>query len=340
MSIKAPFRLSNLLVLLTLVIATIGLSGCASPYIYPGPSTASIPALEPEGALMPDGFRLPITVWHATGKPQAVVLALHGLNDYRKAFESTGTYLAARGITVYAYDQRGFGETEGAGYWHGSDTLVSDLQTMTKLVQQSNPGLPVYIMGESMGGAVTLATQSTTGINIDGLILIAPAVWSRDNMPWYQRLLLWSAVHTLPGKRLTGEGLDITPTDNIEMLRAWARDPLVIKATRVDVLYGVTNLMDIAVNAANSLQTDALLLYGEHDEIIPRQPTCQLLKIISSLPTHHANTIIYDKGYHMLTRDLNADIVLQDVSDWVLSKRNLTVANKNYCTGQYIKDKS
>jgi alpha-beta hydrolase superfamily lysophospholipase len=314
------------------LVGIFGLSGCANPYIYPGSASFTTPSLKSESALMSDGFSLPLTVWHASGKPHAIVLALHGLNDYRQAFKSSGEFLSNQGISVYAYDQRGFGETEGTQYWHGSRTLISDLQAMLTLLRQAYPDQPIYIMGESMGGAVTLAAQSVTNLIADGLILIAPAVWSRDNMPWYQRLLLWSAVHTLPGKRLTGKGLDIKPTDNIEMLRAWARDPLVIKATRVDVLYGVTNLMDLAAASAHKLQSDALLLYGEHDDIIPREPTCQLVKAITNQSAIKANTIIYDKGYHMLTRDLHAELVLQDIAGWILSKRSLKISHQSYCS--------
>lgn len=329
----------NLAYTLLLLVVT-GLGGCAKPFIYPEPAAVKQPVLESDSARMADGYRLPLTIWQANNEPQAIVLALHGLNDYRQAFETTGRFLADQGISVYAYDQRGFGETEGAGYWHGSETLVSDLETMVALLHQAHPGRRVYILGESMGGAVTLAAQSGADLDSAGLILVAPAVWSRESMPWYQRLLLWSAVRTLPGKRLTGEGLEIKPTDNIEMLRAWSRDPLVIKATRVDVLYGVTNLMDRAVSASGKLQTNALLLYGEHDEIIPRKPTCHLLNTLTHLPAHTTRTIIYDKGYHMLTRDLHANLVLQDIADWILSRQAIQMADHGYCSGVQSRDNS
>lgn len=316
-------------VLLFTLIA--GLAGCAKPYIYPGSGTHATPALQAGSARMADGFELPVSVWGAAGEPGAIVLALHGMNDYRKAFQNTGEFLAGHGITVYAYDQRGFGATRGAGYWHGSQALVSDLDSMLRLLRRAHPGLPVYILGESMGGAVTLAAQSLPGLHADGIILIAPAVWSRTSMPWYQRLLLWVAVHTLPGKHLTGEGLDIKPTDNIEMLRTWSRDPLVIKATRVDVLYGVTNLMDMAVVAAHNLHSEALLLYGQHDEIIPRQPTCSLLDTLNRQAGYQADAIVYARGYHMLTRDLHSGVVLRDIADWILSKRPITATGIDDC---------
>jgi len=324
-----------------LLAAIISITGCEKPYIYPTQPFSTQPLLEPDSARMSDGFRLPLSRWSTTGEPLAIVLALHGLNDYREAFKTTGNYLTQQGISVYAYDQRGFGETEGAGYWHGSTALISDLRTMIGLLREAYPGRQIYIMGESMGGAVTLAAQSGINLDSDGLILVAPAIWSRDSMPWYQRLLLWSAVRTLPSKRLTGKGLEIKPTDNIEMLRTWASDPLVIKGTRVDVLYGVTNLMDTAVNASRKLQANALLLYGKHDEIIPRQPTCQLLTTLASQPAYKIKAVIYDNGHHMLTRDLQANLVLQDIADWILSQQKIQMADPGYyCTGFLNKIKS
>lgn len=320
LAIKLTNRLPCLFMHRLLLLFTFFLTGCSTPYIFTPVNHEASPALEVTTVEMSDHFRLPMTVWQTNEKSHAVILALHGMNDYRKAFENMGRYLSQRGITLYAYDQRGFGETDGAGYWHGHNSLVNDLHALTELLRQKHPDLPLYVLGESMGGAVVLAAQLQFTLNVDGYILVAPAIWSRDNMPFYQRLLLWIAAHTIPAKRLTGEGLEIKPTDNREMLRALARDPLVIKATRVDVLYGVTNLMDAALAAARVLRGDILVLYGKNDEIIPKPPTCQLLSRLSINRHVRLFTQVYDKGYHMLTRDLNADIVLNDIETWILGE--------------------
>lgn len=91
-------------------------------------------------------------------------------------------------------------------------------------------------------------------------------------MPFYQRWLLWIAAHTVPWKKVTGQSLEITASDNIEMLKALGKDPLVIKETRIDVLYGLSNLMDEAYGSAERFKTNALILYGKKDEIIPPKP--------------------------------------------------------------------
>jgi alpha-beta hydrolase superfamily lysophospholipase len=274
---------------------------------------------------MEDGYRLPLTRWDVHSDSKAIVLALHGLNDYRSGFESTGAYLADNGITVIAYDQRGFGESDDHGLWHGGERMTADLGTMVALLRSKHPDQPIYLLGESMGGAVLLAALNNEAIRTDGLILVAPAVWSRDSMPFYQRWALWLAVHTMPDRKLTGEGLDLHPSDNIEMLRALGKDPLVIKATRVDVLYGMSNLMDMAVGAVDKLNGRILVLYGKHDDIIPREPTCEWLQ---SLPTdngHLRQSVIYENGYHMLTRDLQGDVVLGDIVEWINGKDEMVI---------------
>ena len=302
-----------------LLLLAILLTGCATPYIQPPSFEPRTPVLHETSAIMADGYRLPLTRWDAQGESKAIILAVHGLNDYSNGFESTGAYLAQNGITVIAYDQRGFGESDGHGLWHGSKRMTEDLITMVAQLRSKHPDQPLYLLGESMGGAVVLAALNNETIRADGIILVAPAVWSRDSMPFYQRWALWLAVHTMPDRKLTGEGLNLHPSDNFEMLRALSKDPLVIKATRVDVLYGMSNLMDMAVGSASKLNGRVLVMYGKHDEIIPREPTCEWLE---SLPTdngHLRQAVIYENGYHMLTRDLQAEVVLGDIVEWVMN---------------------
>jgi len=158
-------------------------------------------------------------------------------------------------------------------------------------------------------------------------VLVAPAVWGWRSMPLWQQSALWLAAHTWPDKKLTGKGLDIMASDNIEMLRAQGRNPLVIKETRIDTMYGLTTLMESALLSSSQLQIPALILYGERDEIIPAEPLCEML---SSLPIQQSadwTLILYPEGYHMLTRDLQADVVLGDIVAWLKNRKAVLPSN-------------
>ena len=274
------------------------------------------PSLEAPFLITADGQRLPMRAFMPAGRPKAAILALHGFNDYSNAFAGPGAFFAGRGVALYAYDQRGFGETAKRGLWPGEEALADDAITALRLIRSSHPGLPVYLLGESMGGAVAMVAARRLDAPMDGLILVAPAVWGRARMNVFERVGLWFFAHSFPDSRVTGSGLRIQASDNIPMLRAFSRDPLVIKATRWDAIYGLVNLMDAALDAAPSLDRKLLVLYGEKDEVIPKGAT---FRMASQLPRIGADQrgVLYENGWHMLLRDLQAELVLTDILTWI-----------------------
>jgi alpha-beta hydrolase superfamily lysophospholipase len=121
-------------------------------------------------------------------------------------------------------------------------------------------------------------------------------------------------VHIAPGLELTGRGLKVMASDNIEMLRAIGADPLFIKATRVDAIAGLVELMDIAAASTDSLEGPLLVLGGERDEIVPPGAHVAMLE---RLRARQCTEIIYPDGWHMLLRDLQRAVVWKDILAWV-----------------------
>jgi esterase/lipase len=121
----------------------------------------------------------------------------------------------------------------------------------------------------------------------------------------------------MPWIELTGDSLDRQPSDNIEMLREQGRDPQVIKETRIDTIYGLQNMMDAGYNKAEGFSLPTLVLYGDNDEIIPREPVLDVYHRFPETYPGSKQLILYENGYHMLMRDLQAEKVLQDIVDWV-----------------------
>lgn len=292
---------------------------CSPVVVLPGPAIAA-PTIADAGLVARDGAKLPLRIWRpAAGEsPRAIIIALHGFNDYRNFFAAAGAWFAERGIQSYAYDQRGFGGAPNRGLWPGEAALADDLKAAVHAARVRHPGVPLYLLGESMGAAVIMtAMAGPQPPSVEGLILVAPAVWGRASMPWYQTTALWLAVHTLPGGEISGRNLGIRPSDNIEMLRALGRDPMIIKQSRVDAVYGLVNLMDDAMLAASSLRTPALILYGERDQLIPPAAVREMTARLPAAAAAHQRVVAYPDGYHMLTRDLQAETVLADIAAWI-----------------------
>jgi len=309
------------LVRLAALLALAAVAACAgrAPETAPAPSRSVAPAISETSFTADDGTRLPLKSWLPEGKPKAVILALHGFNDYSNAFTDSGEEWAKHGIATFAYDQRGFGAGPSHGYWAGAPRMAEDATEATSVLRARYPGVPLYILGESMGGAVAIVAETgfegTPPLRADGLILEGPAVWGRDTMTVPERVALWFGDLALPGLKVSGHGLGIMPSDNIEMLRALGRDPLVIKETRIDAIKGLVDLMDNTLAAAPKLHTPMLFLYGDHDEVIPSDSTRRFLAVLP--PNEPRRVAFYPNGYHMLLRDLDAEVVRQDVEVWV-----------------------
>ena len=300
----------------TLLAGALLLAACTARYQPMGPATET-PRLADDAIIAADGYRLPLRAWWPEEvPPHAVVIALHGFNDYSRSFDDAAASWAEDGILTYAYDQRGFGESARPGIWAGSDTLAQDLATVARLVRVRHPEIPLYLVGESMGAAVALtALANEPPLPAAGVVLVAPAVWGRADMSLIERVALWWAVTATPGLIVTGEGLDITPSDNNEMLRALGRDPLVIKETRADAVGGLVDLMEQASAMAAMVDRPLLVQYGDNEEIIP---TDAIARFLERLPSGRAVVAFYPNGYHMLLRDRAASIVIDDAAHWMV----------------------
>ncbi|MBM3525295.1 MAG: alpha/beta hydrolase, partial [Alphaproteobacteria bacterium] len=235
---RAGTMLPVLLALLTLF----GLSACAPTVIERGPATQA-PALDTERFVASDGTTLPLRRWTPSETPRAVVLAIHGFGDHANAFAGPAPRWAARGIAIYAYDQRGFGRGPHFGRWAGTHNYVEDLREAFALIRARHAGVPVFVLGESMGGAVVMTAASRGALDeAAGLVLVAPAVRGSEAIGPIAAGMLRGLAHAVPWLAGPSGSAGIRPSDNIEMLRRYSRDPLVLKGPRVDITWGLVQL--------------------------------------------------------------------------------------------------
>ena len=297
-----------------LFLALALLAGCVSFPDAPPPLIE--PKIDGDVIVSADGARLGLTSW-AAAEPVAALVAVHGMNDYAGAFFYAGPYWSERGISVYAYDQRGFGRSPNAGRWAGGAAMKQDLRGVIAAVRAENPGLPLYVIGHSMGAGVILAAIADAPLDVDGVILAAPGVWGGASMPLLYRSTLNLAAMFAPGKTLTGERTGRQASDNIEFLRAMYEDPLVIKETRIDAVLGAERIMGEGYDASDEVSGDFLFLYGEKDDIIP-------LKVMRKTAARLCGSVAvvsYPESWHLIFADLERAAPLDEVVSWIEADR-------------------
>ncbi len=305
---------------LVTALAVLALCACATP-TFQTPFTPPVgfagPHLEDNAFVSFDGARLGLSKWEATGEPWAVIVGLHGMNDYAMTFSRAAPYWAQQGITTYAYDQRGYGRSPNRGVWAGRELIDHDVRTMVELVRARHPKAIIAVAGISMGGAAAItAFADTDPPNADRVILLSPAVWGWSTQPLPNRTALWVVGKTAPDLQLNPPKVitrSHVPTDNADELRRMSTDPLMLWGARTDTLYGMTNLMQDAWKDTGKIKPPTLYLYGFRDAVIPRQAAVQAAARLKP----GDRTGFYLDGYHLLLSDNQAPRVWADVVGFI-----------------------
>ncbi|MEO0549379.1 MAG: alpha/beta fold hydrolase [Pseudomonadota bacterium] len=294
------------------------LGACVTPATFSALTyeTPPMPRFEPDRNRFVsfDGAELGLTVWAPDAEPEIVIVGVHGMNDYANAFHMAAPYWAKHGVKTYAYDQRGFGRSVGRGDWPEEELMREDLRTAVGVARAAHPEAVLAVVGISMGGAMTMTAfgSERPPEGVDRLILSGPGLRGWGAIPLIQRVALWTSVRARPGWVVRPPGfVKIEPSDNIEMLRRLWTDPLGIRHNKIEQVHGVVTLMENAHKAAPKIASDVptLMTYGAKDIVIPERGVKRTARKLAP----HVRTAYYPNGYHMLLRDLQAEMVFNDV---------------------------
>jgi len=262
-----------------------------------------------------DGARLGLMHWDPPGggAPWAVIVGVHGVDDYSNTFHLAAPYWAADGIATYAFDQRGFGRSPQRGVWAGEPLMTEDLRTFCALIRQRYPHAIIAVAGVSMGGAVTIeAFASARPPTADRVVLLSPAVWGWSTQPPPNKTALWLVAHADPALDLEPPRFltrGILASDNIAELRRMGHDPLMLWGSRADALYGLVGLMEHASRDVGRIGPPTLYLTGEHDQIVPPYAARKAARRLKP----GARSADYAAGWHLLLIDKQAPVVWRDV---------------------------
>jgi lysophospholipase len=262
-----------------------------------------------------DGLSIYRQGWLPEGTPRGVVLLLHGLGEHSGRYEHVAAALVEAGYAVQALDHRGHGKSEGRRvYVKSYEEFQRDLLQFRRLVEAEHPGLPLVVMGHSMGGNLAVGHVLDHQDGVKALVLSGPALKLGDSLPKWQVKILLLIAKVAP--KLRPQALDAsTISRDPAVVAAYVADPLV-HSGKVTAGLGAALIRAMRSFPARypSLRLPVLLLHGTHDQLADIGGTKELerLAVNAQITSHY-----YEGLYHEVFNEPEQATVLADLTGWL-----------------------
>ena len=267
-----------------------------------------------------DGIELFWRSWQADS-PTGVIVLVHGLADHSGRFEEIGQFLASNGWTVYACDLRGHGlSSDGhqAGRVHVDhfSEYANDVKALISLAKQSHPGLPVIILGHSMGGLISLTYVLDNPEELDGAVLSSPALGAHPDveLPAILNLAVRLLVRIKP-RLLFSSDLDTSSISrDPDVVRAYIDDPLVSNKVSARWYVEITKAIEDIQGRAAELKIPTLLMQSGDDRLVDPQAAPRWAK---DAPKDLLKLVIWDELFHEMFNEPEKEKVYACVLEWL-----------------------
>jgi len=259
------------------------------------------------------GLKIFTRSWQPEGKARGVVVIVPGFNSHSGQYVWVGEQFAAKGLAAYAIDLPGRGRSEGVRYYvEKIEDYTDDVATLVRTAKSENPGLPVFLLGHSAGGVVSCIYTLDHQSEIDGLICESFAY----DLPVPELVLSFL------------KGLShITKHTHVYTLKNefFSRDPQVVDAMNNDpLIHGESQPVQTAkvmIDAATRLNAEfpliklpVLILHGTEDKATNPSGSKFFYETAGSMDK---TLKLYEGHYHDLLNDLDKELVMADINDWI-----------------------
>jgi len=277
-----------------------------------------------------DENRQPVVVAWKAANPTAVLVAIHGFGLHKCAFKQFAQRMQQDGISTYALDVRGFGG------WMQSDRrspvsfpdTMQDLRMVVESIRQEAPDTPIFLMGESMGGAIALSFAAANPVMVEGVISSVPSNERFRPLRTAARIAA-SYILSAGGKINLGNVLVSRVTKNEVIRRSWQNDEQAKLKVTVQDLLRINGFMKGSRNMARQIdKLPVLFVQGHRDDLVKPAGT---QKLFNDLSTKDKQLLVLENGEHLTFEEGQFDeSVLSKLESWLTAhERPVVIAANN-----------
>ncbi len=265
------------------------------------------------------GRKLFLRTWkpdNTNTKLKGIVLIAHGYAEHSDRYNYTAKYFTDNNYAVYAPDHYGHGRSEGVK----ADVpdfriFVEDLLSVLSKIQSTEKDIPIFLLGHSMGGAISTILASSAGNSLKGLILSGASIRIDGDVSNFvksiSKIIALIAPY-LPLVDFAVEGISKDP----EVVEAYKNDPYNYNG-KVRARMGREMLRSeelITEQLLSKISIPTLILHGEKDPLVNTE--CSQI-IYSNISSKDKEINILDNLYHEILNEPEKDEVLDLIGKWM-----------------------
>ena len=253
--------------------------------------------------------------------PKGIVVIIHGLAEHSGRYQATAELLSNNGWAVYACDLRAHGlspDLPKAGRVHVNQfaDYFMDVDAITGLARKQHPGLPLFVLGHSMGGLITISYALERPEGLAGVIISSPALATHPEFkPPALLKILVSILSVVAPRVLVDSELDTQAISrDPEVVKAYLDDPLISQKISARWYSQLLKTMKKVNRNAGSLRVPMLLMQSGSDRLVdPAAPG----HFASAAPAGLVDLVVWEGLYHEMFNEPEKDRVCARLLDWL-----------------------
>ena len=252
--------------------------------------------------------------WEPDEAPKAVVALTHGHGEHIGRYAHVGAAFSAAGYALMGFDLRGHGRSGGPrGHTPSLEALMQDIDRFLEQVRRRYPGLPVFLYGHSVGGALVLSYGLRRKPDVKGIIATGSALHTEpERHP--DKVIMARILGSLLPRVAISTGLQTSKLSRDPQVEsAYIKDPLV--HDRISLGFG-KNMLEgnrWALQHASEFPLPLLLMHGADDQISYPSGSQEFAAALGG----KAKLVLWDGLYHEIHNEPEKAEVLKTTIQWM-----------------------